>query len=251
MTSREDARDTSWKDRPALARLAAAALIGALVYGLHDPLETGLTQAFGLDASAIDTLTTLLALFAFAWLQHSISGSRTTTPDQTRTAPADEHGAADALNELSRFHVLLIQQLHSVVGNTEQAALAISQQLQAASALVGKNDSELAHRLDDAVTHLQFQDITRQQIEQIIFGIELLDRHAKTISGQSGQSGRVDNNATEESATSLEQQIEHFYARYVMEQQREIHHQVLGRPAQAPGSSAPESSADKRNIELF
>lgn len=104
---------------------------------------------------------------------------------------------------------------------------------------VQKSSSQLTTMFLEAQASVQFQDVTRQQIEQVIQALAQLDEHAGLLARRlrtyedSGFSYQ-----------SIAQRLETLYSGYVMEQQRMTHDGSLRR-----GSSglAPAVS----NIELF
>jgi methyl-accepting chemotaxis protein len=93
----------------------------------------------------------------------------------------------------------------------------------------------------DAVASVQFQDVTRQQIEHVIAALAKLDQHATAIAD-------VLDNATdvsrEEAVTPLARQLDEIFSTYVMDQQRDAHQN-------ANGKTAPGRPAKTANVELF
>jgi hypothetical protein len=72
----------------------------------------------------------------------------------------------------------------------------------------------------DTLASVQFQDVTRQQIEQVIGGIERLDTHADALAGVLERAVDV---RREDAVEPLGKQIEQQFSNYVMDQQRDAH----------------------------
>ena len=98
-------------------------------------------------------------------------------------------------------------------------------------ATINQSSSKLGSMFMDTLASVQFQDVTRQQIEQVIGGIERLDRHAGALAGvlEAGIDVR-----REDAVEPLARQMEQVFSSYVMNQQRDAHRQAL----QQPGGSA-------------
>ena len=91
----------------------------------------------------------------------------------------------------------------------------------------------------DVMAGIQFQDITRQQIEQVQGALSRLDAH--TI-----QMIEMMRSKDFSNAASIKEQIDKIHKSYVMEKQRDIHATALGGAAQSGGASAAT-----QKIELF
>ncbi|MBK1680169.1 methyl-accepting chemotaxis protein [Rhodocyclus tenuis] len=104
---------------------------------------------------------------------------------------------------------------------------------------VQESSSELASMFMEALASVQFQDITRQQIEQVLKALDCLDEHADSLARRL-QGSEQDNVPL----TPLRQRLDEIYAGYVMESQRHRHDGALN---QAPRTPAEKSS----KIELF
>lgn len=105
---------------------------------------------------------------------------------------------------------------------------------------VRDSSSQLAAMFMDAQASVQFQDVTRQQIEHVMQALTQLDEHAGLLADRlhAYEDGGV-------SYTPLAEHLSSLYGRYVMESQRANHQTSLNRsPATA---SAPAES----RIELF
>ena len=104
-----------------------------------------------------------------------------------------------------------------------------------------RNSSEqLAAMFMDALASVQFQDVTRQQIEHTVESMTRLDEHLVVLANRLEQS--EDPGFT---YTPLAHHLDEIYGRYVMDQQREAHATAVGaRPGFAAGTS-------NNKIELF
>jgi methyl-accepting chemotaxis protein len=109
------------------------------------------------------------------------------------------------------------------------------------AAVVGtiKESSErLAEMFMSALASVQFQDVTRQQIEQVIDALNRLDSHATMLSNRLGQLD--DPNFT---VQPLSEHLDQIYSNYVMDSQRDTHHSATG-----SGATVRQGGA---KIELF
>ena len=104
---------------------------------------------------------------------------------------------------------------------------------------VQRSSTQLGNMFLEAQAGVQFQDVTRQQIEQVMQALKQLDEHAE------GLAERL--RVYEEPAanyTPLTRRLETLYSGYVMEQQRTSHDASLKR-------EASKQASVKSNIELF
>ena len=106
-------------------------------------------------------------------------------------------------------------------------------------AQVMESSGQLANMFMEAQASVQFQDISRQQIEQVMHALSQLDEHAGLLSER--LRAYEDANFV---FTPIAQHLETLYGRYVMESQRATHQSSLNRESAAP---APAQS----RIELF
>lgn len=104
---------------------------------------------------------------------------------------------------------------------------------------VRDSSEELASMFMDALASVQFQDVTRQQIEHTTDALQGLDQHLTTLAERLEHS---DNPVF--AYTPMAQHLEAIYSRYVMEDQRSTHDGVVGRTAAHPSAANPR-------IELF
>ena len=103
---------------------------------------------------------------------------------------------------------------------------------------------EIQDKVFEAMDLMQFQDITRQQIEQVLKALDKLDEHCEILSRRilaaEGENFKY---------IPLNEHLNDLYSSYVMETQRASHQQSLHQPASAfGGGKAPAASA---KIELF
>ena len=107
---------------------------------------------------------------------------------------------------------------------------------------VKESSSELAGMFMDVLASVQFQDITRQQIEIVLKAMAKLDEHAETLAR------RI--KASEDSNfqyTPLAEHLDELYGSYVMDSQR-VSHQQATHQAVKPSTPAAATSS---KIELF
>lgn len=123
-------------------------------------------------------------------------------------------------------------------------------------ATISASSSKLGSMFLDTLASVQFQDVTRQQIEQVVQAIQRLDRHAELLANLIERGGDAQQ---EQAIEPLSQQIEKVFSDYVMTQQREVHQQAL---TSAPARARVTSTASKNggstgaaskpsNVELF
>jgi methyl-accepting chemotaxis protein len=102
---------------------------------------------------------------------------------------------------------------------------------------------ESSHQLStmfmDSLASVQFQDVTRQQIEQVIDALNRLDSHAVMLAERLAQS-----DDPEFAMGPLSAHLDDLYSNYVMNSQRESHHSAL-----KDGVKSTESAGPK--VELF
>ena len=107
-------------------------------------------------------------------------------------------------------------------------------------ATVQSASSELAGMFMDSLASVQFQDITRQQIEQVQKALTRLSEHAETLV-QRIRASDADNFQY----TPLTEHLNQMFSTYVMDTQRTSHQQALHQPAAAKSTTASSK------IELF
>jgi len=102
---------------------------------------------------------------------------------------------------------------------------------------------ELAKMFMDVLACVQFQDITRQQIEIVAGALRKLDDHADTLARRIRE---AENDAFE--YAPLSEHLDDLYGKYVMDAQRQSHQEALHQPSRIKSGGAPSTSA---KIELF
>jgi methyl-accepting chemotaxis protein len=105
-------------------------------------------------------------------------------------------------------------------------------------ATITESSEQLAGMFMSALASVQFQDVTRQQIEQVIDALNRLDGHATMLGDRLHQ---LEDPHFE--LQPLAAHLEQMYGNYVMDLQRDTHHS-------ATGSGATASKAGPK-IELF
>jgi methyl-accepting chemotaxis protein len=122
---------------------------------------------------------------------------------------------------------------------------------------ISESSGKLGTMFMDTLASVQFQDVTRQQIEHVISGLERLDSHAESLAGVLERAVDV---RREDAVEPLASQIDQVFSNYVMNQQRDAHTQALdamrGKPRPAAtgrnGTAAPATvRKPSSNVELF
>jgi methyl-accepting chemotaxis protein len=109
---------------------------------------------------------------------------------------------------------------------------------------VKDSSNELGRMFMDVLASVQFQDITRQQIEQVLKALSKLDDHCDTLSKRIL--------AAEDANfryTPLQEHLTELYNSYVMDTQRQSHQQALHQSFGAESGKA--GGAPSAKIELF
>ncbi len=106
--------------------------------------------------------------------------------------------------------------------------------MQTLMAAVEAGNQQVLQQLSDALGYIQFQDVVRQRVEQVQQALREMDGHFEELRQLAGG----------QPARSLQQKLDGHLAQYVMEGQRRVHADTLGRPAAAPAAARPA-------IELF
>ncbi len=190
--------------------------------------ETG--RGFAVVADEVRKLSAAVASAAIE-VQNGINQVARSIGDEFADKLSDENvqHERESLGEISRQLEELSDSVH----------LSIRQEAEAIAAV-----REFTDKLDgmfcEMLSTMQFQDITRQQIEQVQFGLKLLEDHSSTLADHLEHAGG-DTLPVE----PLEQQLEKLYRNYVMDSQRRSHHDTLGTPMSTPSGHAGPA------IELF
>ena len=111
-------------------------------------------------------------------------------------------------------------------------------------ATITDSSRQLAEMFMSALASVQFQDVTRQQIEQVIDALNRLDGHARLLADRLGQ--------LEDPGFVLEPlsaHLDRIYDNYVMDSQREVHNSA--RHGTPPGTPSAAAAKPGPKIELF
>jgi methyl-accepting chemotaxis protein len=109
---------------------------------------------------------------------------------------------------------------------------------------INENSQTLAGMFMDAMANVQFQDVVRQQLEQVVSALEKLDAHATALARQLSHPGE----ALDGNMQNFDRQLDQLFAGYVMDGQRERHRDTLGGRG-SPDTGASSSSGPR--VELF
>jgi len=114
---------------------------------------------------------------------------------------------------------------------------------------IQNSGDRLAEMFVETLASVQFQDITRQQITQVIEGITHIDTHTQTVAG-------VIRNAEDYADTPpkikpLKAEFDRLYSSYVMDHQRDVHRHALGDGKAQRHKSAASKQPAASNVELF
>ena len=102
-----------------------------------------------------------------------------------------------------------------------------------------ESSRKLGEMFMSALASVQFQDVTRQQIEQVADALKRLDAHALLLAGRLEQL-----EDPQSDLQPLSEHLEQIYKGYVMESQRNSHRSATKQPAAVAGQAGPK-------IELF
>lgn len=128
------------------------------------------------------------------------------------------------LNELGRNYEELIRHESRTLGEVQSSS------------------SQLANMFLEAQASVQFQDVSRQQIEQVVNALHRLDEHAGLLADR--LRAYDEPNFTYK---PIAHHMDELYSRYVMERQRSTHDSAIQRPT----SSSTGRGATPTNVELF
>lgn len=138
------------------------------------------------------------------------------------------HHFAEQLGELGESYARLTARERDILGT------------------VTASSARLSDMFVNAMASVQFQDVTRQQIEHVVSAIERLDTHTGALAGVLERGEDV---TREEAVTPLSRQLEDIFASYVMDHQRDTHQSSLRPAGDRPRSPAAAKPAS--NVELF
>ena len=110
---------------------------------------------------------------------------------------------------------------------------------------IRSSSTRLAQMFMETMASVQFQDITRQQIEQVIKGLEAIDAHAQDVARLLEPDVQRGVDPAAAALRPLKDEFNALYADYVMDAQRDVHERALG------GSSRTTRAVETRTVELF
>lgn len=162
---------------------------------------------------------------------------------------ADE--VSKELRQIRTLNDVLRNQLNSITTETEQAAFDIMSRMTGIDAavsslteepLVVANIHEASRQLSDmfmnTMASVQFQDVTRQQIEYIASALDHVDEHCTMLAGRLDAFDDPDF-----TFQPLSVHLDEIYSNYVMQSQRNGHQTAI--------QAAPGSQSDGPKVELF
>lgn len=269
--------DAAWEmqrlhRRSLIVFLVVAAAAGLAVVFFHEFFHERALPFFGLSHTAGDASGAVLLIMVTYLANRAVSYAVFEDPNFGADRLEDSRqkqrqnflsAAAQVSSELSQvkgYNQVVRGQLQTIVGETEKAACDIASRLQTIDSVVcelndlaGSTDltleamtakmlegnQRLADMFMDVMASVQFQDVTRQQVEQVVDALDRLDRHA-TLLGE--RLHRFED--PEYVFQPLTEHLEQMYDSYVMNSQRDSHASALG-----AGNGAP--LAAMRKIELF
>ena len=114
---------------------------------------------------------------------------------------------------------------------------------------INASGDRLAEMFMEALASVQFQDITRQQLEQVIDAIRRIEAHTQKVADvlQHGE----DYAAADPEITPLQDEFDALYSAYVMDQQREVHEHALSAGGGQHSAAVRPGAARTSNVELF
>ena len=113
---------------------------------------------------------------------------------------------------------------------------------------IASSSTRLGEMFMETMASVQFQDISRQQIEQVIKGIAHIEEHTQSIASMLERAEEYAD--TPPPIKPLKDQFDVLYAAYVMDEQRAVHQRTLSGTTPAARPSTPRA-AKASKVELF
>ena len=110
---------------------------------------------------------------------------------------------------------------------------------------INASSKRLADMFMDAVASVQFQDVTRQQIEHVVEGLQKIEAQAGLLVA------RIESGGQGDPITPLKAQMDDLYSRYVMDGQRATHQSVVAGGKNSVGAKASAAKPASSKVELF
>ncbi len=107
---------------------------------------------------------------------------------------------------------------------------------------VGTSSEDVSSKVTELLAHIQFQDITRQQIELIIRALTVIDSHIRSMEGNCA----AEKNCCPEGICRIaEFDVDNMMGYYVMEKQRDIHRDTVSAASGPLGQAARTEAVRK------
>ena len=168
--------------------------------------------------------------------------------EASAASPADQlcaglHALQDALAKDGAAPGDLLQTLAPLVQYSE----ALRARERETLAVIESSAEALASMFVDTLASVQFQDVTRQQIEQVVGAMKRMEGQMLVLANLLEDPEQPDQ---ENALSSLAEHLDELFTNYVMDQQRDSHQQALTGQADSQ-SAAPEATAAPSKVELF
>jgi len=97
----------------------------------------------------------------------------------------------------------------------------------------------------DLLGKIQFQDVVRQQLERVIEALKELSEYNTSLLKW------LVNPVANEKPSEIQELLDRFYQRYVMQSQRKVHKETVGDTSDKKKSDIPDGKVEEPKIELF
>jgi methyl-accepting chemotaxis protein len=97
----------------------------------------------------------------------------------------------------------------------------------------------------DLLGKIQFQDVVRQQLERVIEALKELSEYNTSLLKW------LANPIANEKPSEIQELLDRFYQRYVMQSQRKVHKETVGDTSDKKKSDIPDGKVEEPKIELF